>query len=110
VTGKVPKGYFTILEFMTMNDFERRLAVQDFQRMITNPIENLGDIAGTLATRPVQKGKKKVRKASKYGKALSKELKRINKVSRTKSGKLRKGMTQKKILAKAHKAVKRRLK
>lgn len=50
------------------------------------------------------------RKKSKYSRALSKELKAINKTARTKSGKLRKGMTQAKILKKAHKAVKRRLK
>lgn len=110
MVAKVPKGYFTILEFMTMNDFERRLAVQDYQRMFTQPAESLGDIARTVGTAPIQKARKKTRKVSRYGKALSRELKRINKASRTKSGKLRKGMTQKKILAKAHKAVKRRLK
>ncbi len=108
--AKVPKGYFTILEFMMMNDFERRVAVQDFQRMFTNPLESADDIATTLAVRPVQKARKKARKASRYGKALSQELKRINKTARTKSGRLRKGMTQGKILKKAHKAVKRRLK
>ena len=108
--AKAPKGYFTILEFMTMNDFERRLAVEEFQRMFTNPAESVGDIVETVASRPIQKARKKTRKASRYGRALSAELKRINKASRTKSGRLRKGMTQKKILAKAHKAVKRRLK
>ena len=108
--AKVPKGYFTILEFMMMNEFERKVAAQDFQRMFTDPLGSGEEIARTLATRPVQKARKKVRKASRYGKALSQELKRINKISRTKSGRLRKGMTQKKILAKAHKAVKRRLK
>ena len=108
--AKVPKGYFTILEFMMMNDFERRVAVQEFQRMFTNPVESVDDIATALAARPVQKGKKTARKASRYGKALSQELKRINKTARTKSGRLRKGMTQGKILKKAHKAVKRRLK
>lgn len=106
----VPKGYFTILEFMMMNEFERKVAAQDFQRMFSNPVESLDEIARTLATRPVQKAKKKTRKASRYGRALSQELKKINKSARTKSGKLRKGMTQKKILSKAHKAVKRRLK
>ena len=93
-----------------MNDFERRLAVQDFQRMFTDPADSVGNIVETVASRPIQKARKKTRKTSRYGKALSKELKRINKTARTKSGKLRKGMTQKKILAKAHKAVKRRLK
>ena len=110
MTGKVPKGYFTILEFMMMNDFERRVAVQDFQRMFTDPADSIGDIARTVGTAPIQKARKKARKASRYGKALSKELKRINKTARTKSGRLRKGMTQGKILKKAHKAVKRRLK
>ena len=50
------------------------------------------------------------RKKSKYSRVRSKELKQINKAVRTKSGKLRKGMTQAKILKKAHRAVKRRLK
>ena len=108
--AKVPTGYFTILEFMTMNDFERRLAVQDFQRMIRDPAGELESVARTVATRPIQKARKKTRKASRYGKALSQELKKINKTARTKSGKLRKGMTQGKILKKAHKAVKRRFK
>ena len=54
--------------------------------------------------------KKARRKKSAYSRALSRELKAINKQARTKSGKLRKGMTQKKILQKAHRAVKRRLK
>ena len=53
--------------------------------------------------------KKARRKKSAYSRALSKELKAINKQARTKSGRLRKGMTQKKILAKAHRAVKRKL-
>tara|TARA_Y100000004_G_scaffold189297_1_gene244671 strand:+ start:1160 stop:1489 length:330 start_codon:yes stop_codon:yes gene_type:complete len=108
--AKVPKGYFTILEFMMMNEFERRVAADEFMRMFKDPAESLDSIAGNLAARPVQKAKKRVRKASKYGKALSAELKRINKTARTKSGRLRKGMTQQKILKRAHKAVKRRLK
>ena len=70
--------------------------------------------AAEIATDPmsaVKTAKKKVRrKKSAYSQALSKELKQLNKTARTKSGKYRKGMTQKKILAKAHKAVKRRLK
>ncbi len=107
---KVPKGYFTILEFAMMNDFERRVAMQEFQDMIRNPVERFQDVAPALAGRPVSKAKKQVRKASKYSRALSAELKRINKTARTKSGRLRKGMTQRKILQKAHKAVKRRLK
>ena len=108
--AKIPKGYFTILEFMMMNEFERRVAADEFMRMFKDPAGSVEDIAGRLAGRPVQKAKRKLRKSSKYGKALSAELKRINKQARTKSGRLRKGMTQQKILQKAHKAVKRRLK
>jgi hypothetical protein len=59
----------------------------------------------------VQEVKTKARrKKSAYSRALSKELKAINKQARTKSGKLRKGMTPQKILKKAHRAAKRRLK
>jgi hypothetical protein len=110
LVAKVPMGYFTILEFMMMNEFERRVAADQFMRMVRDPAGSIEDVGSTLAARPVQKARKKARKASKYGKALSAELKRINKTARTKSGRLRKGMTQKKILQKAHKAVKRRLK
>lgn len=93
-----------------MSEFERRVAADEFMRMFKDPAGSVEDIAGRLAARPVQRVRKKARKASKYGKALSAELKRINKTARTKSGRLRKGMTQRKILQRAHKAVKRRLK
>ena len=103
---KAPLGYFTILDFMTMSEFERTLALQDYKRMIESPVA----AAEVLATRPVQKIKKKTRKASRYGRALSKELKSIRKAATLKSGKLRKGMTPAKIMKKAHRNVKRRLK
>lgn len=106
----IPKGYFTILEFMMMNEFERKVAAADFQRMFTNPGESIDEIARTVATRPVQRTKKKARKVSRYSRALSKELKSVRKAATLKSGKLRKGMTPAKILKKAHKNVKRRLK
>ena len=90
----------------------------DFARKFVRDLYFSGeDVAqfGMMAVREPQQAvesvKKKVRrKKSAYSRALSKELKAINKSARTKSGKLRKGMTQKKILQKAHKAVKRRLK
>jgi len=103
---KAPLGYFTILDFMTMSEFERTLALQEYKRMIESPAA----VIGTAATRPVQKIKKKTRKASRYGRALSKELKSIRKSATLKSGKLRKGMTPAKIMKKAHRNVKRRLK
>ena len=104
--AKVPKGYFTILEFAMMNEFERKLALQEFQQMITSPIAAVE----TLATRPVQKAKKRTRKVSRYSRALSKELKSVRRAATLKSGRLRKGMTPSKILKKAHRNVKRRLK
>lgn len=103
---KAPKGYFTILDFMTMNEFERANALREYRDIISG--------ATSFAMDPeagVEKVVKKARrKKSAYSKALSQELKKINKTARTKSGKLRKGMTQKKILARAHKAAKRRFK
>lgn len=104
--AKPPMGYFTILDFMTMNEFERNVALSEYKRMIQQPLE----MAEVLATRPVQRVKKKTRKASRYGRALSKELKSIRKAATLKSGKLRKGMTPAKIMKKAHRNVKRRLK
>lgn len=103
---KVPTGYFTILDFMTMSEFERNVALSEYRRMIQQPLE----MAEIVAQRPVQQVKKKTRKVSKYSRALSKELKSVRKAATLKSGKLRKGMTPGKILKKAHRNVKRRLK
>jgi hypothetical protein len=110
LTGVVPPGYFAVLE--------AALKDPDFVRTYVRQLQDGGEMAIGGAMRfaenpqaSIASAKKKVkRKKSAYSKALSKELKSINKAARTKSGKLRKGMTQKKILAKAHKAVKRRLK
>jgi len=104
--AKAPLGYFTILDFMTMSEFERTLALQEYKRMIESPAA----VIGTAATRPVQKIKKRTRKVSRYSRALSKELKSVRRSATLKSGKLRKGMTPSKILKKAHRNVKRRLK
>lgn len=103
---KAPKGYYTILDFMTMNEFERNQALREYRDIAIAGVEFAMDPqAGVTEVK-----KKARRKKSAYSRALSAELKKINKTARTKSGKLRKGMTQKKILARAHKAVKRRLK
>jgi hypothetical protein len=95
---------------MTMNEFQRNLALAEYRNLVESGamggMQFAQDPSGTVA----EVKKKARRKKSAYSRALSKELKAINKQARTKSGKLRKGMTQKKILAKAHKAVKRRLK
>lgn len=107
---KAPKGYYTILEFMTMNELERRLALQEYRSLITDvPTTVMGEAKSLIDV--AQEAKRKVRrKKSKYSKALSIELKKANFQARTKAGKLRKGMTPAKILKKAHKAAKRRLK
>lgn len=110
MTGAIPPGYFTVLE--------AALKDPDFVRTYVRQLQDGGEMVGGAVMRfaedpqaSIVSAKKKVkRKKSAYSRALSKELKSINKAARTKSGKLRKGMTQKKILAKAHKAVKRRLK
>lgn len=109
MTG-IPPGYFAVLE--------AALKDPDFVRTYVRQLQDGGEMVGRAAMRfaedpeaSIMSAKKKVkRKKSKYSRMLSQELKSINKTARTKSGKLRKGMTQKKILARAHKAVKRRMK
>ena len=107
---KAPKGYYTVLDFMTMSDMERTRAIREYRDLVEmgalGVMEFAQDPVGT-----VQEVKKKARrKKSAYSKALSKELKAANKAARTKAGKLRKGMTPQKILKKAHRAAKRRMK
>lgn len=108
--AKAPSGYYTILDFMTMNDFQRQLALAEYRQLVESGAMGVAQFAQDPGQAVEQVKKKARRKKSAYSRALSKELKAINKSARTKSGKLRKGMTQKKILAKAHRAVKRRLK
>lgn len=103
---KAPKGYYTILDFMTMNEFERNIALSEFKNML----REAPSVAMEFAEDPVSVTKKVRRKKSAYSKALSKEMKAIRKKATLKSGKLRKGMTPAKILKQAHKNVKRRLK
>lgn len=93
-----------------MSDLQRQAALAQYRDMVQAGVMGVADFAADPSG-TVQEAKKKVRrKKSAYGRALSKELKEINRKARTKSGKLRKGMTPGKILAKAHKAAKRRLK
>jgi hypothetical protein len=107
---RAPPNYFTVLEAaMKDPDFARKF-VRDLY-FSGEDVAQFGMMAARDPGQAVEAVKTKARrKKSKYSRALSQELKKINKQARTKSGKLRKGMTQKKILAKAHRAVKRRLK
>lgn len=82
-----------------MNAFER-------SELVSSVRDPIGRIEREVA--PVVK--KVRRKKSAYGKALSRELKSLNKTARTKSGKLRKGVTQGSLLKKAHRNVKRAMK
>ena len=108
--AKAPSGYYTILDFMAMNDFERRVALQEYRNLVSQGLE-VPSMMMEMGQSATQEVKKKVRrKKSAYSRALSRELKAANFAARTKTGKLRKGMTQAKILKKAHRAVKRRLK
>lgn len=110
MTGTLPPGYFAVLE--------AALKDPDFVRTYVRQLQDQGEMVGGAVMRfaedpsgEIVRAKQKVkRKKSAYSRALSKELKSINKAARTKSGKLRKGMTQGKILKRAHRAVKRRLK
>ena len=107
---KAPTGYFTILEFMTMSDLERNAALRQYRDLIQIGAAGAMEFAEDPAAAVGKAKRKAKRKKSKYSRALSAELRKANAAARTKSGKLRKGMTPEKILKKAHKAVKRRLK
>lgn len=105
-----PPGFYTIIDFMTMSEFQRNAALAEYRDLVAagaiGAMQFAEDPVGTTAT-----VKKKVRrKKSAYSRALSKELKAVRKQATTKAGKLRKGMTPAKILKKAHRNVKRRLK
>ena len=104
--AKAPKGYYTILDFMTMNEFERNVALSEFRNML----EAAPGRVMEFAEDPVAVTKKVKRKKSRYSKELSKEMKSLRKKATLKSGKLRKGITPGKILKQAHRNVKRRLK
>lgn len=110
MTGKIPKGYFFVLEAALRDpDF-----VKTYVSQLRDGIDLAGGAAMQFAEDPVgtvdQVKKKAKRKKSAYSRALSQELKKANKQARTKAGRLRKGMTPDKILKKAHKAAKRRFK
>lgn len=108
--ARAPPSYFTVLEAaMKDPDFAAKF-VRDLYFSAEDAAQ-FGMMAVREPEQAVEQVKRKARrKKSKYSRALSQELKSINKSARTKSGKLRKGMTQAKILKKAHRAVKRRLK
>jgi hypothetical protein len=108
--AKAPSGFYTILDFMAMSEFERQMAISEYRNLVQTgalgAIEAVRDPEAAVAS-----VKKKVRrKKSKYSRALSRELKAARAAATTKSGKLRKGMTPAKIMKKAHRAAKRRLK
>lgn len=107
---KAPKGYYTILDFMTMNEFERNVALSEFRNMLRSAPGEIMEFAEDPVgvTREIKTKAK--RKKSAYSRALSKELKAVRAKATLKSGKLRKGMTPGKILKQAHRNVKRRLK
>lgn len=92
---------------MTMSDLERNRALREYRDMI----EMGGKAVIRFSEDPVAQveavKKKARRKKSAYSKRLSKELKDVRKQATTKAGRLRKGMTPAKIMAKAHKRTKR---
>ena len=107
---KAPKGYYTILDFMTMNEFERNIALSEFKNMLGKAPGEFMEFAEDPEAKISQVKSKARRKKSAYSKALSKELKAVRAKATLKSGKLRKGMSPSKILKQAHRNVKRRLK
>ena len=108
--AKAPKGYYTILDFMAMDELQRRIAMQEYRDLVEFGVAAPGRAMDALQSTSTEAAKKVRRKKSRYSKVLSQELKRANFAARTKSGRLRKGMDAGKILKKAHKAAKRRMK
>jgi hypothetical protein len=84
---------------MTLEEYEA------LRRMISSERESEG---AQLADRMEQKPKK--RKKSQYDRMLKRALKEVNASSRTKSGKLRKGITQSQVMKRAHKLAKKMMK
>lgn len=96
---RVPRGPFTLADLLMMNAFER----SEMFNSVRDPVGRI--------EREVEPVVKKIkRKKSRYSKALSSELRKLNKTARTKSGRLRKGVTQGSLLKKAHRNVKRSMK
>ncbi|GAI85713.1 unnamed protein product [marine sediment metagenome] len=96
---KVPRGPISLVDLLMMNAFER-----------SEMFDSIRDPVGRIEREVEPIVKKVKRKKSKYGKALSRELKSLNRSARTKSGRLRKGITQGSLLKKAHRNVKRSMK
>lgn len=103
---KIPRGPLSLVDILMMDYFERQQAISRVEDIATFPIDLVRDPSGTI--KDVKRKAK--RKKSAYGRALSRELKDLNKKARTKSGRLRKGVTQGNLLSKAHRNVKRRMK
>jgi|TARA_R100000084_G_scaffold1395_1_gene934 hypothetical protein len=80
-------------------------------RRVPRPVAK--KIARSSATRRADKAlrrTKTVRKASEYQKKLSKHLKKEREKATKKNGQFKKGMNMAKVMAKAHKCVKREMK
>ena len=107
---KAPKGYFTALEWMAMSDFERNVEISKYVNAFRDIERSTLDLGAEALAAPAAIKTKVRRKKSKYSRMLSKELKALNFKARTKSGRLRKGVSQANLLKKAHRNVKRRLK
>ena len=95
---------------MTMNDFQRQAALAEYRNLVETGALGIAQAIRDPDAAVATVKKKARRKKSKYSRALSRELKAARAAATTKSGKLRKGMTPAKIMKKAHRAAKRRLK
>lgn len=87
---------------------EIRMTLEEYEalrRMISSERESEGaELAARLDPKP------KKRKKSQYDRVLKRALKEVNAASRTKSGKLRKGITQAMLMKRAHKLAKKMMK
>ena len=80
---------------------EVRMSVEEYLELIGRTAQGASELVGK-AKEVKKTAKKLVKRKGKKDPKMAKALKKANQIGRTKSGKLRKGYTQGKIMRKAH--------
>ena len=88
------------------------LGYASFVGAIVSPVKTaqLGVMGVEAVGKVAAKAAKKARKPSKYNKEFAKQYKKVKSAATLKNGKLRKGITNKQLLKKAHAATKKVMK
>ena len=100
------------LETLLAQSIARRLGAEPMALggLISQPTFALLGESGPEMVVPVSPGSRKKRKVSKYQKEFGRQLKKVKKDATLKNGSMRKGMTQEKLFAKAHRLTRKALK